>query len=76
MRRCDRISGFSVVKHCLTTAADSKNYRRKLHPATVKEFLTVQQAVGKSDKFAQRARVRRRATHKYSTSSAKDTPWS
>ena len=44
--------------------------------ATVKEFLTVQQPVGNSDKFAKRARGKWRATLKHSTSTARDTPWS
>jgi len=66
----------SVVKHWLTTSANSKNYRCKSHSATVKEFLTVQQPVGNADKFAQRARVRWRATLKHSISTTKDAPWS
>ena len=65
----------SVVKYWLTTAAHSKNYGCKPHSATVKEFLTVQQPAGNSDKFAQRASVRRRVTLKYSISTAKGTPW-
>lgn len=76
MKHCDLSDRISVVKHWLTTAANSKNYRCKSHSATVKEFLTVQQPVGNSDKFAKRAHGKWRATLKHSTSTAKDTLWS
>lgn len=41
-----------------------------------KERWTVQQPVGKCDRFAQNACVKRHATHNIATCATKDTPWS